>query len=77
MVDMFGMPITSMNVPLVRRDKIFDPERNTIVYRMCINFEVTLDMMDFTTYQEDDAVFKYMQVELYKHIKDFLIGSMP
>lgn len=69
MLDRFGSPIATLNVPMMRVKR--DPTRLT----MSVTFEASIDLADFHTHQSDEELRRYVSAFLMQHIERWYWGA--
>ena len=65
MKDRCGLPIVTLNVPLIRR------ESSEKSFKLSVTFEAALDLADIYTYQSGEALYQHLSACLFKHISDW------
>lgn len=69
MKDSSGRPIATLNVPIIRKKKTKD------TYALSVNFEATVNLKDFLTFQDDNEMYRYLSAYLFEHINRFYWGE--
>ena len=65
MKDIFGRPIATLNVPLIR------VEETETSLKMSVIFEASLDLNDVTRCRSDEELRRYLSAFLMKHVSDW------